>query len=123
MDHIKEFNVMCIEVSYNDYYLMCLFPQRLIGPTMDWFPQLPLDIKTFQEITDKVIDHFSFSLDMDISLEELYTLKQNKGEYFSNLLQWSKQRASKSKWPLLDEQQVGIIIANIDPDLSFHLKM
>lgn len=123
VDHIKEFNVMCMEVAYNNSYLMCLFPQSLAGTTMDWFSHLPCGIKTFQEITEKFIDHFSFNLDMDVSLEELYTLKQNQGETFTNFLQRWRQRARKTKWPLLDEQQVGIIIANLDPNLSFHLKM
>lgn len=112
-----------MEVTYNESYLMHLFPQSLVGSTMDCFSQLPPSIKTFQEIIDKFIDHFSFNFDMDVTLEELYTLKQNKGEYFTNFLQWWRQRASKSKWPLPNEQKMGIIIENVDPDLSFHLKM
>lgn len=89
---------------------------------MDWFSQLPPRIKNFQEITRKFIDHFAFNLDMDVRLEELYTLKQNKGESFTNFLQQWRQRESKSKWSSPNEQ-VGIIITNLDLDLSFHLKM
>ena len=116
MDHVKEFNAMCMEVAYNDSYLMRLFPQILTGPAMDWFSHLPPSIKFFQEITGKFIDHFSFNLDMDVSLYKFYTLRENKGEYFTNFLQ------RKSKWPLFDEQKVGIIIVNLNLDLCFHLK-
>lgn len=58
MDHVKEFNFMCMEVAYNDSYLMHLFPRSLTGPTMDRLSQLPLRIKTFQEIIDRLIDQF-----------------------------------------------------------------
>lgn len=54
---------------------------------MEWFSHFPPSIKIFQEITNKFIDHLSFNIDMDISLEELYTLKQNLGENFANFLQ------------------------------------
>lgn len=40
-----------------------------------------------------------------------------------NFLQWWRQRASKIKLPILEEQQIGIIIANVDTNLSFQLKM
>lgn len=103
MDHVKEFNVMCMEVAYNGSYLMHLFLQSLIGPAMDLFSHFPPSIKKFQEINDKFIDHFSFNLDMNVNLEELYTLRQNKGENFTNFLKQWRQRASKSKWPLPNE--------------------
>lgn len=87
VDHIKEFKVMCMEVAYNDSYLMCLFPCSLVGPTIDWFSHLPSRIQTFQEIIDWFIDQFCYNLDMDVSLKELYIVKKNKGESVANFLQ------------------------------------
>lgn len=60
----------------------------------------------FQEVIDQFVNHFSFNLDMEVSLEELYTLKQNKGLTFANYLQGWRYRASKSKWPIPKEQQI-----------------
>jgi len=57
-----------MEVAYNDSYLMCLFPQSLIGTAIDWFSHLFPSIKKFQEMTHKFIDHFSFKFDMDVIL-------------------------------------------------------
>lgn len=122
-DHIKEFYVACMEVGYNDSHLIHLFPHCLGGPTIEWFSHLPLGIQTFQDIINQFVDHFSYNLDMDIILEVLYTLKQNKGESFANFLQRWRHRAIKIKWPIPKEQQIGIIISNVDTDLSFQLKM
>lgn len=34
-DYIREFQVHCIEIMYDDTYLMWLFPQILVGHSME----------------------------------------------------------------------------------------
>lgn len=36
-DHVREFHLACLEVAYEDTYLMQLFPQSLGGTTTSWF--------------------------------------------------------------------------------------
>lgn len=67
--------------------------------------------------------HLSYNLDVDVILEELYILKQNKGELFTHFLQWWRHRASKCKWPISEKQQVEIIVGNVEIDFSFQLRM
>lgn len=74
-DHIREFHVHYMEVAYENSYLMWLFPRSLVGLTIEWFARLPPRIKKFQDIIDLFIENFSFNLDMDVNLEELFGLK------------------------------------------------
>lgn len=43
-DHIREFFTICIEVTYEDTYLMRLFPKSLRGSTLEWLSHLPPNI-------------------------------------------------------------------------------
>lgn len=49
IEHLREFFVACMDVSYNDTYLMRLFLRSLGGKAIEWFSHLPLGIKTFNE--------------------------------------------------------------------------
>ena len=86
-DHIREFQVHCMEVAYDDTYLMWLFPRSLAGQAMEGFFCLPPGIKKFQEIVDAFIKNYTFNIGMDVNLEELSTLKQGKNESFASFLQ------------------------------------
>lgn len=86
-NHIRKFQVHCMEVAYDDTYLMWLFPRSLDSLTMEWFSHLPPSIKNFQEIVDTFIKNYAFNIGMDVSLEELFALKQAKEESFTSFLQ------------------------------------
>lgn len=90
---------------------------------MEWFSQLPSSLTHFQDILDLFINHFSFNMDMDTSLQELKGLKQAQVEVFSKFLKRWRNRASKSKWTMPQEQQVETIIAKLEGELSFQLKI
>ena len=121
-DHIREFQVHCMEVAHDETYLMRLFPRSLAGNAIDWFSRLS-GIKKFQEIVDAFIHNYSFNTPMEVSLQELSSLKQGKNESFGAFLQRWRSKANQSKWSMPEEQQVGTIIANLDGPLAFHLKM
>ena len=86
-DHIKEFQVHCMEVAYDNTYLMWLFPRSLAGDAIEWFSRLPSGIRTFKEIRDAFIRNYACNITMDVSLKELYALKQGKNESFASFLQ------------------------------------
>lgn len=102
---------------------MYLFLIILEGQAIEWFSHLPPRIKIFQEIIDHFVAHFSYNLDTNVRLEELYTLKQKKGELFASFLQWWRHRSSKYKWPIPEKQQVEIIVGNMETNLPFQLRM
>lgn len=76
-----------MEVTYDNTYLMWLFPRSLASHTMEWFSHLPPSIKKFQEIVDAFIKNYTFNISMDVSLEELSALKQGNNESFASFLQ------------------------------------
>jgi len=54
---------------------------------MEWFSRLPTGIKTFKEIMEAFHKNYNFNMGTDVSLEELSTLKQRKGDLFAFFLQ------------------------------------
>jgi len=58
--HLRAFYVACLDIAYNDTYLLCLYPCSLGGQAMEWFSHLPLGIKSFKELVGKFVSHFSF---------------------------------------------------------------
>jgi hypothetical protein len=112
-----------MDAGKNDALLIWLFPRSLSGAAMEWFSRLPSGLTQFQDIVDLFINHFSLNMDMDVSLQELNGLKQARGETFAKFLQRWRNRASKSKWTMPKEQEVETIIANLEGELSFQLKM
>lgn len=70
-EHIQEIYIVCMEVSYNDTYLMHLFPWSLGGQEIKCFSHLPLDIKTFWELVDKFVAHFSYNIEHEATLNDV----------------------------------------------------
>jgi hypothetical protein len=123
IDHIREFYIHCMDVGKSNALLIRLFPRILSRAAMEWFSRLPSGLIDFQDIVDLFINHFSFNMDMDVSLQELNGLKQARGETFAKFLQRWRNRASKSKWTMAEEQQVETIIEKLEGELSFQIKM
>jgi len=46
-EHLRQFYIACLELSYNDTYLMRLFPRSLGGQATEWFAHLTPIIRTF----------------------------------------------------------------------------
>lgn len=119
IEHIHNFSISCMEVQHNDSYLMRLFPRSPIGHAMEWFTHLTLAIKTFDELSNKFISHFSFNIEQDFTITNLSTIKQNQGESFTSYLQRWRQNASRCKWPIPDKELVDIFITNILPEINY----
>jgi len=83
-DHIKEFFMACQEVSYNDVYLLKLFPQSLTGQALDWFTHLtPSTVNTFPDLAGKFVAHLSYNVKHDLTMLDLCNAKQRNGESFT----------------------------------------
>ena len=54
--HLKEFSMLCPEVSYNEDYLKRIFIRSLEGPTLEWLMNLPRgSITSFNDLTGKFV--------------------------------------------------------------------
>lgn len=94
-DHVREFHSACLEVTYEDTYLMRLFPKSLGGTTTSWFSRLPGGIRTFEELIQKFLSHYSYNIERDITMADLCNTKQKPGELFSVFLQRWRQMSSR----------------------------
>lgn len=75
-DHVREFYSACLEVAYDETYLICLFPQSLGVTTMQWFSCLPGGIRTFEELAQKFIAHYAHNIEHDVTMLDLCNTKQ-----------------------------------------------
>ena len=123
IDHIQEFCASCIKLSDEPTYLMRFFLHSLGGPALKWYSKLPGNIKSWSELVDKFISHFSFNITNEVTLSNLCSTKQKIGKSFITfLLRW---RSFVSQCPLdiPEEQQVNLCIENLVSDLMYELKI
>ena len=86
-DHVRQFNVLSLEFSHKDAYLMRLFHGSLKGQAMEWFTKITPPRKNFEELVQKFIQHFSYNLQKPVFALDLCNLKQDQGEPFVTFLQ------------------------------------
>lgn len=85
-DHIRELFKSCIEVAYEETYLMCLFAKSLGGQALEWFSHLPSMITSWGEFAELLITNYANNINNLVSLIDLYVAKQNEGESFASFL-------------------------------------
>ena len=61
-DHVRQFYTMSFEFHHEDSYLMRLFPRSLKAQAMEWFTNITPPIKTFPELIQRFVQHFSYNL-------------------------------------------------------------
>lgn len=78
----------CQEVAYRDNYLMCLFPHSLGEKVLKGFLHLPkASIVTWPTLAQTFVCHFSFNMENDVTMLDLYNPKQRPNETFTGFLQ------------------------------------
>lgn len=87
-DHVREFHILCQEVSYSHLYLPRLFPKSLMGDALAWFSSLPRgSIVSFPNLVEKFVAHYAYNMVNDVSMMDLCNTKQRPRETFANFLQ------------------------------------
>lgn len=76
VEHVREFHTACMDFAFDHTYLMILFPHRLLGKALEWFTHLTLGIRTWNELADKFVIHFSYNIKSDMTLAKFSTTKQ-----------------------------------------------
>lgn len=75
IDHVRDFKTMSLEFSQEDTYLMRLFPRSFRAHCMEWFSKLQPGIRSFEKLVNKFISQFSFNIQHDVTLKDMYNLK------------------------------------------------
>lgn len=122
IEYIREFSTMCIDIAYDPTYLMRLFPWSLIGITLEWFSQLPYGIRSWGELSEKLIEHFSFNIDNKITITSLCHTTQDEGENFITFFKrWSLASRCPTKIP--EKKKVTIFLEKINSKLRSDLRV
>ncbi|GLJ23128.1 hypothetical protein SUGI_0436420 [Cryptomeria japonica] len=120
--HIRQFFTTCIEVAAEETYLMRLFPQSLGDQAMEWFSQLPPDIKSWGDLAEAFIQHFSYNIETDISVTTFCNTKQKEGESFASFLQRWRNLASRCSCKIPQKQMVEMFTQNVNKDIGYDLR-
>ncbi|GLJ07896.1 hypothetical protein SUGI_0076310 [Cryptomeria japonica] len=120
--HIRQFFTACIEVATKETYLMRLFPQSLGDQAMEWFSQLPPGIKSWGDLAEAFIQHFSYKIETDISVTTLCNTKQRDGESFSSFLQRWRNLASRCSCEIPQKQMVEMFTQNVNKAIGYELR-
>lgn len=123
IDHIREFCASCTKLINEPTYLMRLFPRSLGGPALEWYSKLLGNIKSWSELADKFISHFSFNITNEVTFSDLCSTKQKVGEPFITFLLCWRSLVSQCSLDIPEEQQVKLCIENLVPDLMYELKI
>ena len=65
---------------------MRLFPRSLGGQAMEWFSKLPSNIKSFDQSASIFIAQYSYKIEKEVTMMDLYNTKQLLGESFKTFL-------------------------------------
>ena len=67
VNHIKEFYMQFQEVAYNDIFLMHLFSKSLVGPTVEWFYQIPYGtVSTFAQLLEVFVAQYAHLVETEL---------------------------------------------------------
>lgn len=122
-DHINEFCSMSMEFAHNETYLMCLFPRSLSGQSMEWFSKLSFGIKSFEEIVNRFISQYSYNIKNEITMLDLYNIKQNNGEPFMVFLQRWRWLFNRYPRDVQNQEKMDIFIDSLTSEMSYRLKL
>ena len=75
-DYFREFGALSMEFIHDQTYLMHIFPHSLEGFAMEWFSRLPNGIKSFDEIVNLFLQHYSHNIQHIVNIHDLFNLKQ-----------------------------------------------
>jgi len=123
IEHVQEFHTACLELAFDQTYLMRLFPQSLVGQALKWFTHLPPGIRTWTELVDKFIAYFSYNIETDMNVATLCHTKQDDGESFLSFFQRWRSLASKCPCHMLENQLVPIFVESLNTKLMHQLQI
>ena len=71
----------------NHEHIAMLFPQTLAKAALSWFLTLEATkIHTWEDIVRAFIDHYSYNQELDVTIRDLETTRQNSNESFAVFL-------------------------------------
>ncbi|XP_057432420.1 uncharacterized protein LOC130725187 [Lotus japonicus] len=79
--HLLYFNTKMVISAASDAVKCRMFPATFKGTTMAWFTTLPRgSITNFRDFSSKFLVQFSASKTMQVTIEDLYNVRQSEGE-------------------------------------------
>ena len=119
-DHLREFGAFSMEFIHNQTYLMHLFHQSLGGPAMECISQLPTGIKSFYEIANLFLQHYSH-IQHPVNIHNLCNLKQWHRELFLTFLQRWRQLYTKYSQKIPESKKLDIFLDNLVPNFGYQV--
>ena len=80
--------------------LVALFPMSLSGAAQRWFASVePLRLRTWEDVAHEFLTQFAFSVDIDVSKQELEATMKRPDESISSFVKrWRAKVAGMIDW-------------------------
>ncbi|XP_057441159.1 uncharacterized protein LOC130733102 [Lotus japonicus] len=88
-EHLLYFNTKMVISAASDAVKCRMFPATFKGTTMAWFMTLPRgSITNFRDFSSKFLVQFSASKTKQVTIEDLYNVRQSEGETWKQYVKW-----------------------------------
>ncbi|XP_057452515.1 uncharacterized protein LOC130744342 [Lotus japonicus] len=88
-EHLLYFNTKMVINAASDAVKCRMFPATFRGTAMAWFPTLPRgSITNFCDFSSKFLVQFSASKTKQVTIEDLYKVRQSEGETLKQYVKW-----------------------------------
>lgn len=85
-----------------------------MGITLEWFSRLSTGIKTWGELANKFVEHFTFNIENEITISTLCYTTQEEGEKFVTFFQQWGRMASQCLVEIPKKKKVAMLIENLN---------
>ena len=90
---------------------------------MEWFSKLPPGIKSFNDLLDKFVTHYSYNINHEVTMLDLCNTHQKNGEPFLTFLQRWHQLFAKYPRTIPEQEKMDIFVHNLTPEMSYRLQL
>ena len=120
--HLQLYSAIMCRHRLDEAQLIMLFPLSLSGVAQQWFSSLdPSRCRTWADLGQEFITHYSFNTIVDVSRRELEALRQRPNESVTSFIsRWREKIALIIDRPS-ERDQISMIIRSLQPRFSRHL--
>ncbi|WJZ89613.1 hypothetical protein VitviT2T_008820 [Vitis vinifera] len=102
--------------------LVALFPMSLSGAAQRWFASVePLRLRTWEDVAHEFLTQFAFSVDIDVSRQELEATMKRPDESISSFVKRWRAKVAGMIDRLKEQDQIDMVLQNLQPRFTRHL--
>ena len=121
--HLKQYGSIMAATPLDTEQKVGVFPLSLTGVAQTWYHRLPSSVQAdWEELCQAFINQYSYNAEIEVSLLELTNIMQQPNESFSDFFIKWKNKAALLRQKPSEQDQVGLMMKNVLPNMATTLK-